>query len=215
MAERPGKDLLLKYAQTLEIDVSVGTADTPTNLLATAHGKAVGDIVVFTTVPGSITEVTANVPYYVKEVTANNFKISATPAGSAISFASAITDLSILVYSTVAGLRTHSLSFASEAIDGTNYGSNQWNKIIDGAGIRQMSVSGDGVFTDDNGFESLQDAALANTNVKLAWVDVSAGIVFLGTYKVTSLELAGAYDAEGTFSLSAESSEAVTVRRAA
>ena len=72
----------------------------------------------------------------------NSFKISATVDGAAITFAAAITDLSISVFSTVGGLRTSSLSFGSDAIDGTNYGSNQWRKIIEDAGIRRMDVSG-------------------------------------------------------------------------
>lgn len=215
MSERAGKDLMLKYGQTLSIDVAVGTADTPTNLLATAHGKSVGDIVVFPTVPGSVTEVTANTPYYIKSVGTNDFKIATSPTGTAITFTDTITALSVRVYSTVGGLRTHSMSFGSDAIDGTNYGSSQWRKIIEGAGIRQMSVSGDGVFNNSDNLELLQDDALANTHAYLAWVDVSAGIVFLSTYKVTSFECAGAYDGEGTFSMSAESAEAVTVTRVA
>lgn len=215
MSERAGKDLILKIKATLEIDVQVGTSDVPTNLLATAHGKSVGDVVYFDTVPGTVSEVQTNTPYFIKEVAANSFKISATVGGAAISFANAITNLSISVFSTVGGLRTSSMSFGSDAIDGTNYGSNQWRKIINEAGIRRFDVSGDGVYTDDQNFDDLQDSAIANTHVDLVWVDTKIGTLFKGTFKLTSFELGAGYDAEGTFSLSAESTGAVTVSRAA
>jgi TP901-1 family phage major tail protein len=216
MSERAGKDLLLKFGQSMTIDVAVGTADSPTHILETAHGLSVGDVVVFDTVPGSVSEVTANTPYYVKAVPSSGaFTISLAPAGTVITFTDTITALAITVFKTIGGLRTHSMNFGSEAIDGTNYGSSQWKKIIDGAGIRSMSVSGDGVFNDDANFEALQDAALANTNVDLVFVDVSSGVIFLGEFKVTSFELGAAHDAEGTYSMSAESSGAVTATRAA
>ena len=54
----------------------------------------------------------------------NSFKISATVDGAAITFAAAITDLRYLGgFPTVGELRTSSLSFGSDAIDRTNYGS--------------------------------------------------------------------------------------------
>jgi len=213
MSERAGKDLILKIKSTLEIDVLVGTGDVPSNLLATAHGKSVGDVVYFDTVPGTVSEVQVNTPYYIKEVADNSFKISATVDGAAITFAAAITDLNISVFSTVGGLRTSSLSFGSDAIDGTNYGSNQWRKIIEDAGIRRMDVSGDGVFTDDQNFEDLQDSAMDNEHVDLVWIDVKTGMLFKGEFKISSFELGASYDAEGTFSMSAESSGPVSVKR--
>lgn len=213
MSERAGKDLILKIKSTLEIDVLVGTGDVPSNLLATAHGKSVGDVVYFDTVPGTVSEVQVNTPYYIKEVADNSFKISATVDGAAITFAASITNLNISVYSTVGGLRTSSLSFGSDAIDGTNYGSNQWRKIIEDAGIRRMDVSGDGVFTDDQNFEDLQDSAMDNEHVDLVWIDVKTGMLFKGEFKISSFELGASYDAEGTFSMSAESSGPVSVKR--
>jgi predicted secreted protein len=213
MSERAGKDLILKIKSTLEIDVLVGTGDVPSNLLATAHGKSVGDVVYFDTVPGTVSEVQVNTPYYIKEVADNSFKISATVDGAAITFAASITNLNISVYSTVGGLRTSSLSFGSDAIDGTNYGSNQWRKIIEDAGIRRMDVSGDGVFTDDQNFEDLQDSAMDNEHVDLVWIDVKTGMLFKGEFKIPSFELGASYDAEGTFSMSAESSGPVSVKR--
>lgn len=215
MSERAGKDLILKTKATLSIDVAIGTADVPSNLKATAHGKSVGDVVYFPTVPGSVSEVTAGTPYYIKEVAANSFKIATTPAGTAIVFTDTIAALSIEVFSTVGGLRTSSLSFGSDSIDGTNYGSNQWRKIINDAGIRRFDVSGDGVYTDESNFEALQDSAMANEIVELVWVDVKIGIVFKGSFKLTSFEGGAGYDAEGTFSMSAESAGPVTVARAA
>lgn len=217
MTERAGKDLLLKLAEDLtNATVAIGTADDPTSILKAAHGLEVGDLVLFETVPGSVSEITAGTIYYVKSVPSSGaFRIALTPTGTAITFTDTIADLDMVVYKTVGGLRTHNFSFGSEAIDGTWYGSNQWKKIIDGAGIRSMSLSGEGVYNDAANFEAMQDAAVANTHVDLAWVDVNVGIVFYGSFKLTAFESSGSYDGEGTFSISAESAGAITTARAA
>lgn len=212
MSERAGKDLLLKFGSVK----SVASTASSSSLTITAHGMSVGDILVFTGAVGSNTTIDADTPYYVKSVEdANTVTIAETPSGSAIVLDDTEAAMAAVGYSTIGGLRSHSLSFSADGIDGTNYGSNQWQTFLDGAGIRSMSVSGDGVYTSDTVFRAMEDAALANTLAKLAWVDVSVGVVYLGSFKISSLENGGAHDGEGTYSMSADSSGAVTVTRAA
>jgi TP901-1 family phage major tail protein len=52
-------------------------------------------------------------------------------------------------YTTVAGLRTRRLSFNAEAVDVTDAESaNRWRELLDGAGVKHASVSGQGLFKD-------------------------------------------------------------------
>jgi predicted secreted protein len=214
--ERSGKDLLLKICKEVEIDVAVGTADDPTAILLTAHGFSVGDLVRFSAVElGTIDDVTADQLYFIKSVTANAFKIASTPTGTAIDFDQAITDMTIEVFETVGGLRSSGSAFASEGIDISSHGSNQWRKMKDGAGMRQVSISGSGVYSNIANYRAMEVSAFANLLVCLAFVDVAGGRIKSGCFKITALEETGEYDGEATFSMSAESSGEVTVYQSA
>ena len=216
--ERSGKDLLLKICEVVECDVQIGTADDAQAILATAHGLEAGDMVrISSTELGTNSDLTADQLYFVSAtgLTTNAFKVSATPAGTPITFSSALTDVDFEFFKTVGGLRSDGISFASEAIEITNYGSNQWRQIKDGAGIRAASISGDGVYSNITNYRAMEASMLANELVCLALVDVAAGRVYYGCFKLVSLEISGEYAGEATFSISAESADAVTVYQAA
>ena len=213
--ERSGKDLLLKICKVLEIDVSVGTGDDPTALLATAHGLAVGDLVRFPTAElGTNDDVTAEQLYFIKSVTDDSFKISATPGGAAITFDEAIVNADIEVFETIGGLRSSSSAFASEGIDISNHGTSQWKKLKDGAGMKSVSFSGSGVYVNMANYRAMEVSAFANELVCLAFIDAQAGRIKSGCFKITSLEETGEYDGEATFSASFESSGEVIVYQA-
>lgn len=211
--ERGGKDLLLKVASVDEIDVQTGTGDDPQALLAVAHGLAVGDLVKFGYESiGTNTDVTVGIFYFVVSVpSTGSFKISATPGGTAITFTSALTDIEIEVFKTVGGLRSKGFSFASDAIDASNHGTNQWREVLNGAGVRSVSISGSGVYTNHTEFKRVRNNAFANRLTKLAFIDVILGEIYSGCFKLTSVEGSGDYDGESSYSLSAESSGKVTV----
>lgn len=215
--ERSGKDLLLKICEDIEVDVLIGTDDDPQALLLTAHGLVVGDMVrVETANLGTLSDVTADQLYFVKEVPdANSFKIAATPAGTAIMFTEVWTDITVEVFKTIGGLRTSSFAFASEAIEISNYGSNQWRQVKDGAGFRTVSVSGDGVYTSAVNFRALEADAFANNLVCLGFVDVTAGRVYHGCFKIVSVEASAEFSGEATFTLSAESADETKIYQAA
>lgn len=215
--ERSGKDLLLKICEDLEsVDVAIGTDDDPTKLLATAHGLVVGDMVRITSAElGTVDDITADQLYFVISKTDDDFSISATPDGSAITFTNALTDATFEVFKTIGGLRTGGNSFASEAIDITNYGSNNWRQIKDGAGLKSVSVSGEGVYNNSTNYKAMESSAFANTLVCLAFVDVTQGRVYHGCYKITAIEASAEHNGEATFSMSAESSGEITIYQAA
>lgn len=214
--ERSGKDLLLKICEEIDIDVDITTDDDPQAILATAHGLVVGDMVRWdATDLGTVDDVNPDQLYFVISVPDDDsFKIASAPGGTAITFTHTIASMNLEVFKTIGGLRTNSLSFASEAIEISNHGSNQWRQIKDGAGFRTMSVSGDGVYTSAANYRQMELDALANNLVCLGFVDVTAGRVYHGCFKIVSLEVSGEYNGEANYSLSAESADETKIYQA-
>jgi TP901-1 family phage major tail protein len=202
-----GKQLLLKVCQDAKTG-SVSSGDT--TLTITAHGAIVGDIARFLDV-GTNGNVNTDDFYFVKTVEdANGIQISATRGGSAINFTAAEAALSVEIFKSLGGLRSKSMSFSSESIDITSQDSDEWNKILDGAGIRSFEFSGGGVYTNEEVFQDMRERAMANELVCLMVIDVKANRIYEGCFKVTSLEISGDYDSESSYSMSATSSGEVT-----
>jgi predicted secreted protein len=215
--ERSGRDMLLKICANIDVDIDIaGTDDDPQALLATAHGLVVGDMVEFDeTELGTISDVVAGQLYFVVDVPdADSFKISATPSGTAITFTDPATAMEIEVFKTIGGLRTSSMAFASEAVEISNHGSNEWRQVKNNAGFRTVSISGDGVYTAAANYRQMELDAFSNKLVCLAFLDVSAGRVYSGCFKVVSLEASGEYNGEATFSMSAESADETKIYQA-
>jgi TP901-1 family phage major tail protein len=116
-------------------------------------------------------------------------------------------------YVTVGGLRSKSMTINNETIDVTNHGSNQYREILDGAGIRSLTVSGSGVHTGDAAtLNKIDDNCLSGTLTNFQIVDADgSGRTYQASFKITSFARAGEYNAEQTFEISLESSGSVTV----
>lgn len=109
------------------------------------------------------------------------------------------------VFTTVAGLRSNSISINKETVDITNKGSTgQWRELLGGAGVKSVSVSGSGVFLDDASEETVRADIFSDaiTNYQILVPDFGT---FTGAFEVTSIEYAGEYNGEATYSLSLES----------
>jgi predicted secreted protein len=209
--ERSGKDLLLKICEEKDFTVAIGTSDDATAILMPSHGLQVGDVVRALQL-GTFDGISAALLYFVVAIpSSGSFRISHVPGGTPITFTTAATDSSLEVFKTVGGLRSSGISFSSEGVETTNHGSNQWRQLKDGAGILSASVSGDGVYTTVANFRTMEANFLLNRNQCLAFTDVSAGRVYYGCFKITSLEHSGEYAGEATYTMSAESAGQVTV----
>jgi len=114
------------------------------------------------------------------------------------------------VFTTVAAMRSTSLTINSETVDITNKDSSGMRELLAGAGVRSMSLSGSGVFTKSTEQVLIQNEVLAGsiTNYEIVF---EPGDKFAGAFQVTSLEYAGEYNGERTYSISLESSGAITV----
>lgn len=206
--ETGGKDMLLKICKDIEVTIGAGTTST---VQSVEHDLKVGDLIAFDDI-GTLTEVVEGQYYFVKEVpTADTFKIAATPSGSAIIFTHAGTGLAVEGFRAIGGLRTKSKAFSADGIEITNEDSDQWKTMLDGAGIRSYAFSGDGVYNNGLAYQDMETRARANQLTCFMLVDVKNLKLTVGCFKITSLEEAGDHDAEGTFSMSADSSGEVTV----
>ena len=112
-------------------------------------------------------------------------------------------------FTTVAGLRDTSISMNAETIDVTNKDSSKVRTLLADAGIQSFSISGSGVFTDSASEASCRTAFAASTfsNFQLLVPDFGT---FTGAFQVTTIEYAGSYNGEVTYSMSFESAGAIT-----
>ncbi len=111
-------------------------------------------------------------------------------------------------FATVAGMRSTRLSINSELVDITNKDSAGWRELLSDAGIRKVSVSGAGVFTNSQAESDLQGKALAGTiaNCRIVF---ESGDMFAGAFLVSALDYAGEHNGERSYTLSLESSGAI------
>jgi TP901-1 family phage major tail protein len=109
------------------------------------------------------------------------------------------------VFTTVAGLRTKSLSLNAETIDTTHAESlGQWRELLDGAGVRRARLTGSGIFK-DSASDTLVRQYLFNGTVRAWQIVVPDFGTITGPFQITSLEYAGRHDGELTFDLAIDS----------
>jgi TP901-1 family phage major tail protein len=113
-----------------------------------------------------------------------------------------------VTYTTVAGLRTTQLSVTSDTVVVTNKGSNGWRELLSGAGVRQVSISGAGVFNGTAAEARLRASAMAGTLDDYE-VRFEGGDGLRGRFQLTRLDYAGDFNGERSYTLSLESSGAV------
>jgi predicted secreted protein len=91
----------------------------------------------------------------------------------------------------------------------TSKDSGGWRQLLGGAGVRSVSVSGAGVFTGSAAETRIKGHALAGTidDYRLSF---EGGDSLTGKFLVTRLDYAGDFNGERSYTLSLESSGAVT-----
>ncbi|MDR3475190.1 MAG: phage major tail protein, TP901-1 family [Devosia sp.] len=108
-------------------------------------------------------------------------------------------------FTTVAGLKTRSLSFNAATIDITDSESaGQWRELLAGGGIRRASVSGSGIFKDQASDEAVRGLFFGGAVCAWQLVIPAFGTV-AGPFQITSLQFSADYAGEVTFELSLES----------
>jgi len=112
-------------------------------------------------------------------------------------------------FTTIGGLRSTSLSVNNESVDITNKDSSNKRTLLAAAGVQSITVSGSGVFTDVASETTVKTNALADTQNNYQFLVPDFG-TFTGAFQVSSLEYAGEYNGEVTYSMSFESAGTIT-----
>ncbi len=122
---------------------------------------------------------------------------------------------------TVGGLRSTSMTINGEAVDITTKDSNAFissgndkaRDLLQGGGVRSMSITASGVFTDSSTENLVRGFAFdgAIQNYDLVFSD---GSKIAGAFLITSYERAGEFNGEETYSLTLESSNTITYTNA-
>ena len=122
---------------------------------------------------------------------------------------------------TIGGLRSTSMTINGEAVDITTKDSNAFissgndkaRDLLQGGGVRSMSISASGVFTDSSTENNIRGFAFdgAIQNYDLIFSD---GSKISGAFLVTSYERAGEFNGEETYSVTLESSNTITYTNA-
>ena len=108
-------------------------------------------------------------------------------------------------FTTMAGLRTRSLTFNAASIDVTDSESaGQWRELLAGGGIKRAAVSGAGIFKDQASDEAVRSLFFGGTICDWQLVIPGFGTV-AGAFQITSLQFSADYAGEVTFDLALES----------
>ena len=112
-------------------------------------------------------------------------------------------------FTTIGGLRSTSLTINNESVDVTNKDSSNNRTMLAAAGVQSISVSGSGVFTDAASEATIKTNVLADSIDNYQFLVPDFG-TFTGGFQVTSVEYAGEFNGEVTYSMSFESSGSIT-----
>ncbi|HEX4298399.1 MAG TPA: phage major tail protein, TP901-1 family [Devosia sp.] len=111
---------------------------------------------------------------------------------------------------TVAGLKTRSLSFNAASVDITDAESaGRWRELLAGAGIKRASVSGSGIFKDQDSDAQIRQLFFDGTIRNWQLILPGFGTV-AGPFQITALEFSGDHAGEVTFDIALESAGELT-----
>jgi len=105
---------------------------------------------------------------------------------------------------TVFSARSTSLQLNSESVDITDKSQNGWRILGEDMGLKSMSISLDGVFT-NTAVENVIRGYATSGNVFQAIVSTENGDAWQGDFYIPSYSRAGVYNGEETFSITLES----------
>jgi TP901-1 family phage major tail protein len=123
------------------------------------------------------------------------------------------------VFTTIAALKTTSLSINNETIDVTTKDNMPWRTLIEG-GIRSMELSASGIWTNASVQNSLQNIALgaafvANsityTTIRTFKITFADGDEFVGKFAVTKFERSGNHDGAEEFNVTLTSADVISL----
>lgn len=113
-------------------------------------------------------------------------------------------------FETVAGLRTHALSFNAQSVDITHQESaGAWRELLAGAGVKSANIRGAGIFKDAASDTKVREYFFDSTIRDWQIIMPEFGTIS-GPFQIISLEFSGEHDGEITFELALESAGALS-----
>lgn len=105
--------------------------------------------------------------------------------------------------------RSTDMTINDETVDVTNKGSTGWRTLLEGAGVRNMSISIEGTFESSADELLLQELVVtgAHEQFQITGEDEDT---FTGTFQVTSFSRSGVFNGEEVFSATLESAGVIT-----
>jgi len=111
---------------------------------------------------------------------------------------------------TVAGLRSKRIAFNSQTVDVTDADSvGRWRELLAGSGVQRASISGSGIFKDQQSDAEIRARFFAGEISKWQLSVPDFGVIE-GAFQITSLEYTGTHDGEVTFEMALESAGPVS-----
>jgi TP901-1 family phage major tail protein len=113
-------------------------------------------------------------------------------------------------FSTVAGLRSRSISFNAETVDVTHAESaGEWRELLAGAGVKSARIAGTGIFKDAASDATIRSYVFDGTIRDWQVIIPDFGTVE-GLFQISSFEISGRHDGEVAFDITLESAGELT-----
>jgi TP901-1 family phage major tail protein len=114
------------------------------------------------------------------------------------------------LFETAAGLRATRISLNAETVDVTSLESTGgWRQLLGGAGVKTASISGSGVFKDEDTDERARQIFFDGETPDFQVIVPGFGTLE-GAFQITSIEYAGSHNGEATYELSLASAGELT-----
>lgn len=110
-------------------------------------------------------------------------------------------------YTTIAGMRSTSMSINNEQVDVTDKGDVPWRQLL-AVGIRSMELSAAGVFSDGTSIGDIMSDVTSGAIVEFKIIS-GRGDYFVGLFLVASCERSGEYNQAEQYTLSLASAGAI------
>jgi TP901-1 family phage major tail protein len=113
-------------------------------------------------------------------------------------------------FTTLAGLRASRISFNAQTVDVTSIESvGGWRELLSGGGVKSASISGSGVFRDEDTDERARQLFFDGGTPLFQVIIPDFGIIE-GAFQIGSIEYAGQYEGEATYEISLASAGELT-----
>ncbi|MEM9421734.1 MAG: phage major tail protein, TP901-1 family [Pseudomonadota bacterium] len=112
-------------------------------------------------------------------------------------------------FQTIGGMRARRVSFNSAAVDTTSADNKGWRELLSNGGLRQVSVSGRGIFVNGAAAARLRTLFFDGQHATWQLAMVESGTVS-GPFQITGFDYSGDTVGEMQFSLSLQSAGVVT-----